>query len=109
MPKDISEWMADAACIGKSDIFFGPSREKRIDKRLRERTAIKICNGCVSMYECRNYARKNGELGVWGGETEDQRYANGFLNDPWVARNARARERRAQEKNKDSNSSVNTN
>lgn len=94
MPRPISEWMADAICTGKSDIFFGPVEEKRLDKRNRERLAIKICQACPSMNDCRIYARKNGELGVWGGETEEERFAGGFVNDPWLARNMRAREYR---------------
>jgi WhiB family transcriptional regulator, redox-sensing transcriptional regulator len=94
MPIEISEWMADALCTGKSTTFFGPIDEKRVDRRARERLAIKICNACPVMHDCRLYARKNGELGVWGGETEEERYSGGFINDPWVSRNARARERR---------------
>jgi WhiB family redox-sensing transcriptional regulator len=94
MPKHISEWIDDAICAGKSKVFFGPQEEKRTERRTRERIAISICNSCPVITDCRLHARKNGELGVWGGETEEQRFAGGYIQDPWVARNARAREKR---------------
>ncbi len=94
MPRDIAKWRVEAVCVGKSHLFFGPIDEKRVDRRARERLAIKVCNTCPAIDDCRIHARKNGELGVWGGETEEERYSGGFINDPWVARNARAREKR---------------
>lgn len=37
-----------------------------------------ICNTCPVILDCRAYARANPEYGVWGGETEDERYEQGF-------------------------------
>jgi len=88
------EWMDNAICIGKLDIFFGAIDEKKSDKREREKLAVGICRACPVAYDCRLYARKNGELGVWGGETEEERFAGGYVTDAWVSRTVRARERR---------------
>ena len=46
------------------------------------------------MYQCRQYARENSELGVWGGETEDERYNAGFLKDANVSRRNKQRVKR---------------
>lgn len=102
MSEDTSQWIAQASCVGKTHLFFGPMGEKKTDKRVRERSAIFICMQCPVMHECRRHARENGELGVWGGETEEQRFQAGFLHDPWVKRNAQARERRLLKKLKSS-------
>lgn len=98
MSENKTQWLANAACTGKTNLFFAPMDEKRNDKRLRERKAIMICLQCPVMYECRLHAREHGELGIWGGETEEQRFAAGFIHDPWVKRNARAREKRSLKK-----------
>jgi WhiB family redox-sensing transcriptional regulator len=103
MPRDITEWMAESVCGGKPHLFFGPIEEKRVDRRARERLAVSVCRTCPAIDDCRIHARKNGELGVWGGETEEERYSGGFINDPWVARNARAREKRLLKKFESSN------
>lgn len=33
---------------------------------------------CPILMACRNYARRNGEWGIWGGETEEERRAAGY-------------------------------
>ena len=35
--------------------------------------AKQVCNNCPLIMECLEYALKNGELGIWGGTTEEQR------------------------------------
>ena len=46
------------------------------------------------MFQCREYARANNELGIWGGETEEERFMAGYLNNPAVnKRLARMRRR----------------
>jgi WhiB family redox-sensing transcriptional regulator len=87
------KWASKAQCIGNTEIFFGVTREKTHIRRMREAAAIAICNQCSVMAECRQFARDNSELGVWGAETEDERYAAGFLLDPDVARRNRRKGR----------------
>jgi WhiB family redox-sensing transcriptional regulator len=98
MTKPISyealDWFVDARCAGKSATFFGVMGEATQVRRQRERLAIEICNTCPAILKCRQFAREYGELGVWGGETEDQRFDAGFLRDPNVVRRNKAKERR---------------
>lgn len=87
-------WMDEARCKNKSDLFFGPTKEGRKQKAARESKAVAICKTCSAVYQCRLFARENGELGVWGGETEDERYAAGYIRNNDVARRNRQREQR---------------
>lgn len=88
-------WANRAACKGLTEMFFGELKEKPRIRQARERAAIAVCKTCPVMLQCRNFARENKELGVWGGETEDDRYRGGFLNDPDVSRRNKQREKRA--------------
>ena len=91
---DIS-WLERAACKGKTELFFAFDGERSVARERRERAALSICHECDVVLKCREYARRNGESGIWGGETDEQRYANGYvLRDPVVARKARARKTR---------------
>lgn len=38
-------------------------------------SAVALCHGCPVTSECRQWARKQGEFGIWGGETDDERQA----------------------------------
>ena len=87
-------WISQAKCKGQTDLFFGQIREKSWIRASRERKAITICNACPVMYQWRQYARENSELGVWGGETEDERYNAGFLKDANVSRRNKQRVKR---------------
>lgn len=87
-------WMDEAKCKNKTSLFFGPTKEGRRQKLLRESQAIAICKTCPSIYQCRLFGRENGEVGVWGGETEDERYAAGFIRNNDIARRNRQREQR---------------
>jgi len=78
MIKDVS-WMSNAPCRGKTELFFSNSQERMKQRRIRERQAIDICKTCPHIVECREYARLNREYGIWGGETEEQRFASGYL------------------------------
>lgn len=89
------KWVEQAKCKGQTDLFFGKMKEKSWIRAKREAAAISICGSCAVMYQCRQYARENHELGVWGGETEDERYSGGFLKDPNVSRRNKQRVRRA--------------
>lgn len=93
-----TQWFEDAACKGKTEYFFGHFSERPEAKVKRERIAKKICEECPSMLQCREYARSSGEMGFWGGESEDERYAAGFIRDRVLERRDRARERRRVER-----------
>lgn len=85
-------WMAKGLCTGQTNLFFAPDDERPLSRHRRERAAIVICSQCEVALECRSYGRENGESGIWGGETEDVRFANGYLlRDPVVGRKLRAR------------------
>ncbi len=69
------EWMADAACKGQTVHFFAPAGEREERRLVREAIARRICAGCSVLMACRSYARRNGELGFWGGENDEERLA----------------------------------
>lgn len=94
MDDDI-KWFENANCKGKSSIFFESTFDKPVDKRQKEKQAAAICSKCSVTDECKEYARRNGEHGFWGGESEDQRYAIGYLKDPVLHRRDRARRQRS--------------
>ena len=89
-----TDWLAQASCKGKSDLFFGHISERPSARVKREQDAAAICAACEVSTECRDYARRNNEHGFWGGENEDERYAGGFLRDPTISRRIKAREAR---------------
>lgn len=92
------DWFDKAKCKGRSELFFGQVGEATRIRREREKLAVSICNTCEAIYKCRQFARESGELGVWGGETEDQRFDAGFLKDPNVSRRNKAKLRRLSNK-----------
>lgn len=90
-----TEWFEEANCKGQSIVFFESVLDKPVDKRQKEKQAAAICAKCAVINECKEYARRNGEHGFWGGESEDQRYAIGYLKDPVLHRRDRARRQRS--------------
>lgn len=72
------DWTADAACKGRTTLFFGLPGERPERRRRREAAARAVCAGCPVLAPCRALARANGENGFWGGETEEERAAAGF-------------------------------
>lgn len=82
-------WTADAACTGRTELFFAPAGERPEARVGRESKARSICSGCEVLFECRNWARENREYGFWGGESEEERAAAGFRVDMPVGRVAR--------------------
>ena len=93
-PVGSTAWMNDPACSGRGDLFFAPFAERPEARVRRETAAERICNSCVSLSECRDYARKNRELGFWGGESESERAAAGFApTTPIIGRNRVAEQR----------------
>ena len=93
--KGDTAWAAAGECKGLTELFFGNSKEKVRARSRREAAAVAVCKRCPVMLQCRQFARENRELGVWGGETEDERYFAGFLKNPDVVRRNKARETRS--------------
>lgn len=87
------DWMSEAICKGKTSLFFMPSKELIRHRLKREAAAKVICNQCPVMLKCRSYAREANELGLWGGETEEERYYAGYLDNA-VTNKFYARKRR---------------
>lgn len=75
---DDTAWSTQAECKGLSEIFFPPPAERPQARERREAQARAVCQNCVVMSECRDYARRNREYGFWGGESEEERHAAGF-------------------------------
>jgi WhiB family redox-sensing transcriptional regulator len=71
-------WMDDAACAGRTQLFFGIAGERPERRVRREARARKVCAGCPVIEPCRLMARRNGENGFWGGESEEERAAAGY-------------------------------
>lgn len=73
------DWKYKAACRtpGMSAIFYPPpEQEKRQAKLKREEQAIRVCQTCPVIEECLDHAlRKDENLGIWGGKTEEERKA----------------------------------
>jgi WhiB family redox-sensing transcriptional regulator len=81
-------WFELSICSGETALFFPPSRrsEGRTERVKRERLAAAVCEKCPVMEKCKQHARDQGELGFWGGESEEQRYLAGYLRDSIVSR-----------------------
>jgi hypothetical protein len=72
----------DIPCSGKQYLFYGKNAERPQSRVRREEKAKKVCSSCPQIILCRDYARSNNEIfGVWGGETEIERYNAGFMKD----------------------------
>jgi WhiB family transcriptional regulator, redox-sensing transcriptional regulator len=82
-------WSAEAACRGRSELFFAPAGERPEARVVRESRARAICQDCPVITPCRQWARDHREYGFWGGESEEDRAAAGFRVDMPVGRVAR--------------------
>jgi len=71
-------WMDEAACAGRTPLFFGIAGERPERRARREARARKVCAECPVIGACRDVARSNGENGFWGGESEEERAAAGY-------------------------------
>jgi WhiB family redox-sensing transcriptional regulator len=96
-PIGSTEWMEVAACAGHSDLFFAPFAERPEARVRRESSARVICESCVGLSSCRNYARGNRELGFWGGESESERAEAGFPPTTPIIGRKRVAEQRARD------------
>lgn len=82
-------WTADAACDGRTELFFAPAGERPEARVVRESKARSVCTECAALAPCRAWARENREYGFWGGESEEERAAAGYRVDMPVGRVAR--------------------
>ncbi len=71
-------WRADAACKGRTQLFFAPRAERPQARERREAKARRLCESCAVALPCREYARDNREYGYWAGESEEDRHLLGF-------------------------------
>jgi WhiB family transcriptional regulator, redox-sensing transcriptional regulator len=72
MKVDTGTWADDAACKGLSHLFFQAATTGTFDHKIEAR-AIKTCNRCAVIQQCRTYAlNANERFGVWGGMTPKQ-------------------------------------
>ena len=93
-PTGSTAWMEHGRCEGESDLYFAPFAERPEARVRREARARAICEQCVVLRACRDYARRNRELGFWGGESESERAEAGFApTTPIVGRKRVAEER----------------
>lgn len=63
-------WARRAACSGRSALFFGYALERDEQRLEREVQALRLCAECPVRIVCRDHARSNRELGIWGGEDD---------------------------------------
>ena len=87
---DDVDWMTNAACKGLTELFYEPHNEKKGARDKRETAARAVCKTCPVAIECREFARRNGEYGIWGDELEIDRYRAGYIKDVWMRRRLRA-------------------
>lgn len=86
---DIS-WMSKAACKGRTELFFDVDKEGKRARQMRETAALSLCKSCAVANDCRDYGRRNGEYGIWGSESEFERWSGGWITDIWMKRRSRA-------------------
>jgi WhiB family redox-sensing transcriptional regulator len=96
-PIGSTEWMDEAACAGHSDLFFAPFAERPEARVRREAAARVICQECLVLSSCQEYARANRELGFWGGESESERADAGFPPTTPIIGRKRVAEQRARD------------
>jgi WhiB family redox-sensing transcriptional regulator len=77
-PPEMSGWTLDAACRGRTDLFFPPRAERPQARLRRETQARLLCESCPVIDPCRSHARAHREYGFWGAESEEERHVAGF-------------------------------
>jgi WhiB family transcriptional regulator, redox-sensing transcriptional regulator len=68
-------WQEEAACRGLDVLlFFGPDREPRPEREIREAKAKAVCQTCQVRTKCLDYALRNSiRYGIWGGLNGEER------------------------------------
>lgn len=72
-------WFQHAVCSDDRSLFFAGPGERPERRAKREIKAKRICAVCPVRLICRDSGREQREHGVWGGETEAERAALGYL------------------------------
>ena len=72
------DWMTNANCKGRVDLFFPPVAERPQARVRREARAARLCSVCTVATVCREFARTNHEYGFWAGESEETRHLAGY-------------------------------
>jgi WhiB family redox-sensing transcriptional regulator len=72
-------WVGQAACRGHGSLFFGTAGERPEARHEREARARLVCLACPVLQPCRHWAREQREYGFWGGESEEERVAAGYV------------------------------
>ena len=67
------EWLRQAACRGMSPTLFFPEHENGRVKVKVDAEAVKACEGCPVLEQCRDWSIKHEAHGYQGGLTEQQR------------------------------------
>lgn len=77
------DWQLQGACRHSNpELFFHPEGERGAQRLSRRSQAIAVCEGCPVVQSCRDHALKVPEpYGVWGGMTEEQRWAYHGIRD----------------------------
>jgi hypothetical protein len=65
-------------CKGKTEIFFATPGERDGRRNRREALARAYCACCTVVEQCREAGRGGREHGLWGGENDEQRAAEGY-------------------------------
>ncbi len=84
------DWTELAMCRGKTHLFYDGKRESEGQRSRREELAKKYCAVCPVIEVCRTMGRIGREHGVWGGETDEERAAAGYLPTRSTSRRIRA-------------------
>ncbi len=71
-------WVYQAACRGRTELFFPPYAERPQARARREQRARAICAGCPVRDRCLWWGRQHHEYGIWGGENEEERVSAGY-------------------------------
>ena len=75
---DVDDWRHEAACKGRTALFFPRRAERPEARERREARARKLCLQCDVAEECRLFAREHHEYGYWAGESEEDRHRLGY-------------------------------
>lgn len=63
-------WAERANCTGTDPEVFYPNHDTSPDAK---RIALRVCANCPVQIDCYRAAQRNGEWGIWGGTTQEQR------------------------------------
>lgn len=84
------DWTIHAKCHGRTHLFYDQARESEAQRLRRESLAKRYCAACPVSGICRAVGRAGREHGIWGGETDEERAAAGYLPMRSTSRRIRA-------------------